>query len=55
MTWDHALTWLILPAVVSAGIAYVVTQLRSGALLAPWSRRITRGQTSSRDPIDDVW
>jgi hypothetical protein len=56
MTWDQALTGLIVLTVVGAGIAYVVVWLRSHA---PWVRSrhsIIRGQSSSRDPIDDdVW
>ena len=55
MTWDHVLTWLILPAIVGGGITYVVVWLRSRAPWATSRRNIVRGRSSSRDPIDDVW
>jgi hypothetical protein len=55
MTWDQVLTWLILPAVVGGGIAYVAVRLWSGAQWVASRRNIKRGQSSSRDPVDDVW
>jgi hypothetical protein len=55
MTWGQALTGLIVLTVVGPGIAYVVGWLRSRAPWATSRRNIVRGQSSSRDPIDDVW
>jgi hypothetical protein len=55
MTWDQMLTWLILPVIVGGGIAYVIVWLRSGAPRSMSRRKIMRGQSSSRDPVDDVW
>jgi len=56
MTWGQALTGLIVLTVVGAGIGYLFGWLRSGV---PWTtsvRKITQGQSSSRDPVhDDVW
>lgn len=55
MTWDQMLTWLILPVIVGGGIAYVIVWLRSGTPRSMSRRKIMRGQSSSRDPVDDVW
>jgi hypothetical protein len=49
------LTGLFVATVVGAGIAYVVVRLRSGAPWAALRRNVVRGQSSSRDPVDDVW
>jgi hypothetical protein len=55
MTWDQALTWLILPTIVGGGVAYVIVWLSYGGIRAALRRNGVRGQTSSRDPVDDVW
>ena len=55
MTWGQALTGLTVLTVVGGAIAYAIVWLRSGAPWVASRRNITRGQSSSRDPIDDVW
>ena len=55
MTWGQALTGLIVLIIAGPGIAYVIGRLRSGAPWATSRRTIVRGQSSSRDPSDDVW
>jgi hypothetical protein len=55
MTLGQALTGLTVLTVVGGAIAYLIVWLRSGAPWAVSRRNLTRGQSSSRDPIDDVW
>jgi hypothetical protein len=55
MTWGQALAGLTVLTVVGAGITYLVVWLRSGPFWPTSHRKIVRGQSSSRDPVDDVW